>query len=101
MEYVILIIVIAVLALGTGGWLLFVRPGRSRGRTLEAPRPAGQIAELGGLGPAEPAVQGPARRRYLGRDRRGADHGRRGRGARPADGRRAQDQGQGARHAEP
>jgi len=37
MEYVILIIVIAVLALGTGGWLLFVRP--RRGRTLEAPRP--------------------------------------------------------------
>jgi fused signal recognition particle receptor len=36
MEYVILIIVIAVLALGTGGWLLFVRP--RRGRTLEAPR---------------------------------------------------------------
>ncbi len=30
MEYVILIIVIAVLALGTGGWLLFVRPRRSR-----------------------------------------------------------------------
>jgi fused signal recognition particle receptor len=28
MEYVILIIVIAVLALGTGGWLLFVRPRR-------------------------------------------------------------------------
>jgi fused signal recognition particle receptor len=30
MEYVILIIVIAVLALGTGGWLLFVRPRRGR-----------------------------------------------------------------------
>ena len=28
MEYVILIIVIAVLAVATGGWLLFVRPGR-------------------------------------------------------------------------
>ena len=37
MEYVILIIVIAVLALVAGGWLLFVRP--RRGRTLEAPRP--------------------------------------------------------------
>src|SRR5580704_13126087 len=36
MEHVILIIVIAVLALGTGGWLLFVRP--RRGRILEAPR---------------------------------------------------------------
>jgi len=35
MEYVILIIVIAVLALGTGGWLLFVRP--RRGRSLDAP----------------------------------------------------------------
>ena len=30
MEYVILIVVIAVLALGTGGWLLFVRPRRGR-----------------------------------------------------------------------
>src|SRR5580658_3792020 len=35
MEYVILIIVIAVLALFTGGWLLFVRP--RRGRTVAAP----------------------------------------------------------------
>ena len=35
MEYVILIIVIAVLALGTGGWLLFVRP--RWGRSLDAP----------------------------------------------------------------
>ena len=35
MEYVILIIVLAVLAVGTGGWLLFVRP--RRGRTLRAP----------------------------------------------------------------
>ena len=32
MEYVILIIVIAVLAVGTGGWLLFVR--RAAGGTL-------------------------------------------------------------------
>ncbi|HEV2537891.1 MAG TPA: signal recognition particle-docking protein FtsY [Streptosporangiaceae bacterium] len=35
MEYVILIIVIAVLALGTSGWLLFQRP--RRGRTVAAP----------------------------------------------------------------
>jgi fused signal recognition particle receptor len=35
MEYVILIIVIAVLALGTGGWLLFQRP--RRGRTVASP----------------------------------------------------------------
>ena len=37
MEYVILIIVIAVLALGTGGWLLFVRP--RRGRVSAPPTP--------------------------------------------------------------
>ncbi len=42
MEYVILIIVIAVLAVATGGWLLFVRPGRGRhvsgsGRAPEVP----------------------------------------------------------------
>ena len=30
MEYVILIIVIAVLAVVTGGWLLFLRPRRGR-----------------------------------------------------------------------
>ena len=42
MEYVILIIVIAVLALGTGGWLLFVRPRRGR---IAAPS-----------GPSSPAV---------------------------------------------
>ena len=35
MEYVILIIVIAVLALSAGGWLLFLRP--RRGRALAAP----------------------------------------------------------------
>jgi fused signal recognition particle receptor len=35
MEYVILIIVIAVLAVGSGGWLLFVRP--RRGRVTSAP----------------------------------------------------------------
>jgi fused signal recognition particle receptor len=51
MEYVILIIVIAVLALGTGGWLLFVRPGR--GRTLEAPRPQAPVP------PATETATGP------------------------------------------
>jgi fused signal recognition particle receptor len=45
MEYVILIIVIAVLALGTGGWLLFMRP--RRGRSVAAP-------------PAQPPVTPPA-----------------------------------------
>jgi fused signal recognition particle receptor len=38
MEYVILIIVLAVLVLGTGGWLLFVRP--RRGRVSAPPGPA-------------------------------------------------------------
>jgi len=42
MEYVILIIVIAVLAVGTGGWLLFVRP--RRGRSLDAPSAAAPTA---------------------------------------------------------
>jgi fused signal recognition particle receptor len=51
MEYVILIIVIAVLALGTGGWLLFVRP--RRGRTLEAPRPQAPVP------PATETAAGP------------------------------------------
>ena len=45
MEYVILIIVIAVLALVTGGYLLFMRPGR--GRTVAPP-------------PARPTVTPPA-----------------------------------------
>ena len=40
MEYVILIIVIAVLALGTGGWLLFQRP--RRGRVSAPPAPSSQ-----------------------------------------------------------
>lgn len=53
MEYVILIIVIAVLALGTSGWLLFQRP--RRGRTVAAPpaktpvtRPASATSAGGG-----------------------------------------------------
>ena len=41
MEYVILIIVIAVLAVAAGGWLLFVRP--RRGRHVSAPGRAPQV----------------------------------------------------------
>jgi fused signal recognition particle receptor len=58
MEYVILIIVIAVLAVATGGWLLLVRP--RRGRTIEAPPaqasvpPATEATAAPG-GAAEPA----------------------------------------------
>jgi len=48
MEYVILIIVIAVLAVATGGWLLFVRPGR--GRHVSGGRPAPQVPSA----PSEP-----------------------------------------------
>jgi fused signal recognition particle receptor len=56
MEYVILIIVLAVLAVGAGGFLLFVRP--RRGRTLEAPKsqtpPAAQATTTpAGSGDAE------------------------------------------------
>ena len=51
MEYVILIIVIAVLAVGTGGWLLFLRP--RRGRSVAAPPgPAPQVP------PAPPGTDG-------------------------------------------
>jgi len=59
MEYVILIIVIAVLALVTGGYLLFMRPGR--GRTVAPPParptvtpPASTTAESGGAAEAAP-----------------------------------------------
>jgi fused signal recognition particle receptor len=59
MEYVILIIVIAVLALVTGGYLLFMRPGR--GRTVAPPParptvtpPASTTAEGGGAAEAAP-----------------------------------------------
>ena len=41
MEYVILIIVLAVLAVASGGWLLFVRP--RRGRSVSAPGQAPQV----------------------------------------------------------
>jgi fused signal recognition particle receptor len=54
MEYVILIIVIAVLAVATGGWLLFVRP--RRGGTIEAPR--GQAPAEPSAPPAPPAPGG-------------------------------------------
>ncbi len=55
MEYVILIIVLAVLAVASGGWLLFVRPRRGRISApsgppppLKAPPPAGtDVAEAG------------------------------------------------------
>jgi fused signal recognition particle receptor len=39
MEYVILIVVIAVLAVVTGGWLLFMRPRRGRGSLAPPPQP--------------------------------------------------------------
>jgi fused signal recognition particle receptor len=52
MEYVILIIVIAVLAVVTGGWLLFMRPRRGRGTiappTQAPPAPAAPAAPAGG-----------------------------------------------------
>ena len=69
MEYVILIIVIAVLAVATGGWLLFVRPGRGRhvsgaGRAPEVPPapaapgggPGGGTAEETATAPETPAA---------------------------------------------
>jgi len=69
MEYVILIIVIAVLAVATGGWLLFVRPGRGRHvpGARQAPQvpsapsgpgggPGGGIAEETATAPETPAA---------------------------------------------
>src|SRR5260370_33241770 len=60
MEYVILIIVIAVLAVAAGGWLLFVRP--RRGRITQVP--AGPAPEVQppttGTGPAPAATAPPA-----------------------------------------
>jgi fused signal recognition particle receptor len=60
MEYVILIIVLAVLAVLSGGWLLFLRP--RRGRTYAPPgrRPAPPSAPGGGGGEAETAAETPA-----------------------------------------
>ena len=64
MEYVILIIVIAVLAVVSGGWLLFVRP--RRGRSVSAPGQAPQVPPPpagadggGGGGAAEEAAAAP------------------------------------------
>ena len=56
MEYVILIIVIAVLAVATGGWLLFVRP--RRGRITQVPAgPAPEVQPPApGTGTAAPAT---------------------------------------------
>jgi len=49
MEYVILIIVIAVLAVGVGGWLLFLRPRRGRvSAAARAEVPAPTVAPPGG-----------------------------------------------------
>jgi fused signal recognition particle receptor len=49
MEYVILIIVIAVLAVGAGGWLLFLRPRRGRvSAPSRAEVPAPTVAPPGG-----------------------------------------------------
>jgi fused signal recognition particle receptor len=53
MEYVILIIVIAVLALGTGGWLLFQRPRRGRTVTPPAKTPVTPPASSASAGGGE------------------------------------------------
>jgi fused signal recognition particle receptor len=55
MEYVILIIVIAVLALGTGGWLLFVRPRRGRVSAPSEPASLPTTAPAQGQAPAAEA----------------------------------------------
>ena len=60
MEYVILIIVIAVLALGVGGWLLFVRPRRGRGVSAPPAPPTTPSAPSGQRAPAETAESGEA-----------------------------------------
>jgi fused signal recognition particle receptor len=56
MEYVILIVVIAVLALASGGWLLFVRPRRGRAVTA----PAGPPAAVSGTSSASGSTAGTA-----------------------------------------
>ena len=53
MEYVILIVVIAVLALGGGGWLLFVRPRRGRAVTAASGPPAGVSGTASAPGTAD------------------------------------------------
>jgi fused signal recognition particle receptor len=59
MEYVILIIVIAVLAVVTGGWLLFVRPRRGRISAPSGPPspPTPPSAPSGGAPAAEEAAE--------------------------------------------
>jgi fused signal recognition particle receptor len=60
MEYVILIVVIAVLALGGGGWLLFVRPRRGRVPTAPSSPPATTSATAsGGADAADQAAGSP------------------------------------------
>jgi fused signal recognition particle receptor len=56
MEYVILIIVLAVLAVIAGGWLLFLRP---RGRGTYAPPPPAPPAPAPGPGAGQGQGQGP------------------------------------------
>jgi fused signal recognition particle receptor len=58
MEYVILIIVIAVLALGAGGWLLFVRP--RRGGVSAPSRPAATPSAPSGGGAAAQTAEAGA-----------------------------------------
>jgi fused signal recognition particle receptor len=60
MEYVILIVVIAVLAVITGGWLLFVRPRRGRVPTPAGQPPAPPSPAPGGGGEAQPAADAAA-----------------------------------------
>jgi fused signal recognition particle receptor len=55
MEYVILIIVIAVLAVVAGGWLLFVRP--RRGRTSAPSGPPPSLASTTTATPSAPAAE--------------------------------------------
>ena len=56
MEYVILIIVIAVLAVGTGGWLLFQRP--RRGRVIRTPPGQAQVPPATGAAGGEAETAG-------------------------------------------
>jgi len=57
MEYVILIIVIAVLALVAGGWLLFVRPRRGRISAPSAPPPSPPAAPPAPSGQGAPTAE--------------------------------------------
>ena len=59
MEYVILIVVLAVLALGGGGWLLFVRPRRGRAVTAPSGPPAGVSGAASGSADAADQATGP------------------------------------------